>query len=247
MLHDLSLQINEGEFIAIVGYSGSGKSTLISLIAGLLMPDSGDLEFDGQNITAPSPDRAVVFQNYSLLPWLSAFENIKLAVEESRPDLARSERDQHCLQYLAMVNLSHAKDKLPSQLSGGMRQRVALARALAMQPRLLLLDEPLSALDALTRVNLQDEILQVWEQHRTTVLMITNDVDEAILMADRVIPLMPGPKATLGTPLPVALPRPRHRAACRVSSRFRELRGEIIRTLTSARHSQYSDKVGVAG
>ncbi|MCX7103515.1 MAG: ABC transporter ATP-binding protein, partial [Methylobacter sp.] len=193
ILNNINLSIKAGEFVAIVGFSGSGKTTLISTIAGLIQADSGEVLKQGMPITEPGPDRGVVFQNYSLMPWLTVFENVALAVDQIFKNWPAEQRRAHTEKYVKMVNLGAAMDKKPAELSGGMRQRVNVARALAASPDILLLDEPLSALDALTRGNLQDEILQIWEQEKKTVILITNDVDEAIYMADRVIPLNPGP------------------------------------------------------
>lgn len=231
VLNNINLEIRDGEFIAIVGFSGSGKTTLISAIAGLVFPDSGDVLKQGKPITAPGPDRGVVFQNYSLMPWLTVFENVALAVDEIFKDWPAEKRKAHTEKYVHMVNLGAAMDKKPAELSGGMRQRVNVARALAASPDILLLDEPLSALDALTRGNLQDEILQIWEQEKKTVILITNDVDEAIIMADRVIPLNPGPDATLGPAFTIDLARPRDRTALNHDEEFKRLRAEITRYL----------------
>ncbi|MGZ5028238.1 MAG: ABC transporter ATP-binding protein [Methylobacter sp.] len=231
ILNNINLSIKEGEFIAIVGFSGSGKTTLISTIAGLIQADSGDVLKQGQPITAPGPDRGVVFQNYSLMPWLTVFENVALAVDEIFKDWTPEQRRAHTEKYVKMVNLGAAMDKKPAELSGGMRQRVNVARALAASPDILLLDEPLSALDALTRGNLQDEILQIWEQEKKTVILITNDVDEAIYMADRVIPLNPGPDATFGPDFPINIERPRDRTALNHNAEFKRLRAEITRYL----------------
>lgn len=228
VLSDINLEIEQGEFVAIVGYSGAGKTTLISLIAGLDTPDAGAIHLAGRAVTRPGPDRGVVFQNYSLLPWMTVFRNIYLAVDRVFPSWSRAQKEEHVERYLAMVNLTAARDKKPSQLSGGMRQRVALARALAMEPQVLLMDEPLSALDALTRATLQDEIVRIWERDQKTVVMITNDVDEGILLADRIIPLSAGPDATLGPSVKVDLPRPRDRKAMNHDPRFREIRREVI-------------------
>src|SRR6266436_3208578 len=206
VLHDINLQIEKGEFVAIVGYSGAGKTTLISLIAGLLKPDTGSLTLNDLEITEPGPDRGVVFQNYSLLPWFTVYENILLAVEQVSPNWSAAKKEQHVQDYIELVNLGPARDQRPGELSGGMRQRVSLARALAMNPQILLLDEPLSALDALTRATLQTEIERIWEQDRKTVVLITNDVDEGILLADRIIPLSAGPNATLGPSIVVNIP-----------------------------------------
>ena len=228
VLHDINLSIEEGEFVAIVGYSGAGKTTLISLIAGLIRPDAGKATLKGLEITEPGPDRGIVFQNYSLLPWLTVYENIHLAVDQIFPNWSSEKKRTHTEHYIAMVNLTPAQCKRPGELSGGMRQRVSVARALACEPQILLLDEPLSALDALTRATLQEEIVRIWEQDKRTVVMITNDVDEGILMADRIIPLSAGPKATLGKSIPVPLARPRDRKALNHDPEFKELRRTVI-------------------
>ncbi|WP_347985849.1 nitrate ABC transporter ATP-binding protein [Methylomonas sp. AM2-LC] len=231
ILKDINLEIRAGEFIAIVGFSGSGKTTLISLIAGLIQADSGEVLKNGLAILQPGPDRGVVFQNYSLMPWLTVFDNVALAVDAIFKDWTPSQRRAHTEKYVRMVNLGAAMDKKPAELSGGMRQRVNVARALAANPDILLLDEPLSALDALTRGNLQDEILQIWEQEKKTVILITNDVDEAIYMADRVIPLKPGPNASFGPAFNIDLERPRDRTALNHNPEFKRLRAEITRYL----------------
>ncbi|MGN6555552.1 MAG: ABC transporter ATP-binding protein [Verrucomicrobiota bacterium] len=228
VLRDINLSISEGEFVAIVGYSGAGKTTLMSLIAGLSQPDEGQVTLRGEPVLEPSPDRAIVFQNYSLLPWLSVFENIALAVDEVFHTWPTEKRREHVEKYIAMVNLTPARDKKPRELSGGMRQRVSVARALAMDPRILLLDEPLSALDALTRAVLQDEIARIWSEARKTVVLITNDVDEGILLADRIIPLSAGPGATLGPSVNVDIERPRDRKALNHDPRFKAIRRDVI-------------------
>ena len=228
VLRDLNLDIARGEFVAIVGYSGSGKTTLISLLAGLLRPDEGSVIIDGKEVTGPGPDRGIVFQNYSLLPWLSVFDNIALAVDQLFPDWPKEKRCEHIERFIAMVNLTPARNKRPHELSGGMRQRVSVARALAMNPEMLLLDEPLSALDALTRATLQDEIEQIWERDRKTVVLITNDVDEGLLLADRVIPLSAGPGATLGPAVEVDLDRPRDRKTIQRDPHFKRLRTQVL-------------------
>ena len=231
VLKNINLTIEEGEFIAIVGFTGSGKSTLINLISGLIHPDEGEILLKGKRITEPGPDRGVVFQNYSLLPWLTVYGNIELAVKQVFPNLNAKERDGHVAKYIEMVNLTSAIHKHPSKLSGGMRQRVSVARALAMDPEILLLDEPLSALDALTRGSLQIEIERIWRESKKTVLMITNDVDEAILLADRVIPLTPGPGATLGTAFDIDFSRPRDKADINADPNFKMERNDINRYL----------------
>ncbi len=231
ILKNINLDVAEGEFIAIVGFSGSGKTTLVSLIAGLLQANSGELLKSGKQITEPAPDRGVVFQNYSLMPWLTVYENVALAVDEIFKHWTAEQRHFHTEKYVKMVNLGAAMHKMPAELSGGMRQRVNVARALAANPEILLLDEPLSALDALTRGNMQDEILQIWSQEKKTVILITNDVDEAIYMADRVIPLTLAPNATFGESFIVDIPRPRNRTELNHNENFKQLRGEITRYL----------------
>ena len=231
VLHDINLRIDRGEFIAIVGFSGSGKTTLISTIAGLVQPDAGQVRLQGKPVAGPGPERGVVFQSYSLMPWLTVYGNVALAVDAVFRNQNRAERDELTRKYIEMVGLSHALERRPAELSGGMRQRVAVARALAMRPEILLLDEPLSALDALTRAKLQDEIVQIWERERKTVVLITNDVDEAILLADRIIPLTPGPRATLGPEFKVPLERPRDRTAMNHSPAYRGLRKDITEYL----------------
>jgi nitrate/nitrite transport system ATP-binding protein len=228
VLRDINLHINEGEFVAIVGYSGAGKTTLMALMAGLIRPDDGTVTLKGEEVTEPSPDRAIIFQNYSLLPWLSVYENIALAVDEVFSSWPAEKRREHVEKHIAMVNLTPAREKKPRELSGGMRQRVSVARALAMDPKILLMDEPLSALDALTRAVLQDEIARIWADSKKTVVLITNDVDEGIMVADRIIPLSAGPGATLGPSVQVDIERPRNRKALNHDPRFKEIRKEII-------------------
>ncbi len=231
ILKDINLSIEEGEFVAIVGFSGSGKTTLMSSIAGLITPDSGEILLEGKLVKEPAPERGIVFQSYSLMPWLTVFGNIALGVDAVFSSMSAAERQAHIHKYIDMVGLSHAVDLRPAELSGGMRQRVAVARALAISPDILLLDEPLSALDALTRAKLQDEIEQIWSQEKKTVILITNDVDEAILLADRIIPLNPGPNATLGPEFKVDIPRPRDRTEMNHNDTFKRLRGEVTRYL----------------
>jgi nitrate/nitrite transport system ATP-binding protein len=231
VLAGVNLEISRGEFVAIVGYSGSGKTTLISLIAGLTRPDSGSVKLNDLEITAPGPDRGVVFQNYSLLPWLTVSQNIALAVDQVFPNHSAEKREQLVTAAITTVNLTPHAHKLPRELSGGQRQRVSVARALAMDPQVLLLDEPLSALDALTRATLQDEFERIWEKDKKTVVLITNDVDEALLLADRIIPLTPGPGATLGPSFPVTLARPRDRKALNHDPEFKRLRALVTNEL----------------
>ena len=228
VLRDVNLSIEEGEFVAIVGYSGAGKTTLISMIAGLLKPDTGTVKLRGELITEPSPERGMVFQNYSLLPWLTVAENVALAVDQVFPQWTADQRRAQVDKYLAMVNLTPARGKLPRELSGGMRQRVSVARALAAEPKILLLDEPLGALDALTRATLQDEIVRIWEQDRRTIVLITNDVDEGIMTAARIIPLSAGPGATLGPSVAVDIARPRDRKTLNSNPDFKHVRKQVI-------------------
>jgi nitrate/nitrite transport system ATP-binding protein len=227
VLNNVNLAIEEGEFVALVGFSGSGKTTLVSTLAGLIKPDAGEVLFKGKPVEGAAPERAVVFQSYSLMPWLSVTGNVALAVNAVHAGKPAAERAAMVLRYIRMVGLSHAADRRPAELSGGMRQRVAVARALAMEPELLLLDEPLSALDALTRAKLQDEIEAIWESNRRTVVLVTNDVDEALLLADRVIALLPGGAEGLGREFRNDLPRPRDRLSVNDNPRFKELRAEI--------------------
>ena len=241
VLRDINLTLAEGEFVAIVGFSGSGKTTLISLIAGLLQADAGEVLLKGAPVRGPGPDRGVVFQNYSLMPWMTVRQNVALAVDQIFPDLSAAERRARVDKYIEMVGLSHAVDRRPAELSGGMRQRVNVARALSANPEILLLDEPLSALDALTRANLQDEILRIWEQERKTVVLITNDVDEGLLMADRIIPLNPGPGATFGPEFRINLARPRDRTAMNHDPEFKRLRKEVTEYLMRVGAEQSSD------
>jgi len=232
VLQHIHLSVEEGEFLAIVGFSGSGKSTLINMIAGLIEPDEGEILLQGKPITGPGPDRGVVFQNYSLLPWLTVSGNVALAVNQVFPEWSKAKREAHVRKFVDMVHLGPAAYKRPAELSGGMRQRVSVARALAMNPAMLLLDEPLGALDALTRADLQDEIENIWSTDKKTVILITNDVDEAILLADRIIPLNPGPRATLGPDFEVKLNRPRDRTDLNLNPEFRKLRSQIIHYLS---------------
>jgi len=234
VLKGATLEIAKGEFVAILGFSGAGKTTLINLMAGLETPDAGEVRFKGRAVTGPGPERGLVFQSYSLMPWLSVGENVRLAVDAVHGAKPKAERAAIVARHVAMVGLAHAIDRRPAELSGGMRQRVAVARALAMDPEMLLLDEPLSALDALTRANLQDEIERIWEAGdgaggRKTVVLVTNDVDEAILLADRIVIL--NPDGTLGEAFPVTLPRPRDRAGVNHDPAFKRLRARVTQCL----------------
>lgn len=231
-LRDVNFNIKEGEFISIIGHSGCGKSTVLNLIAGLIEPTEGHLFCNGREIAGPGPERAVVFQNHSLLPWLTCAENIYLAVDrvfgktETKAQLA--ERTKAALE---LVGLSHATDKRPHEISGGMKQRVGIARAFAMEPKVLLLDEPFGALDALTRANLQDELMKIMAKSGATAVMVTHDVDEAVLLSDRIVMMTNGPEATIGEILPVQLTRPRKRLELAEDKEYNHLRSEVLKFL----------------
>jgi len=231
-LKDINLNIRRGEFITLIGHSGCGKSTLLNLIAGLLFPTSGVMICAEREIAGPGPDRGVVFQNHSLLPWLTCFENVHLAVErvfgatESKAQLA-----QRTSEALSLVHLSHAEQKHPHEISGGMKQRVGIARALSMQPKVLLMDEPFGALDALTRAHLQDELMKIVAATQSTVVMVTHDVDEAVLLSDRIVMMTNGPAATIGEIIEVDLDKPRNRLALANDARYHKLRGEVLEFL----------------
>jgi nitrate/nitrite transport system ATP-binding protein len=231
-LKDIDLKIARGEFITLIGHSGCGKSTLLNLIAGLLLPSSGIMLCAEREIAGPGPDRGVVFQNHSLLPWLTCFDNVYLAVErvfgktESKAQLTERVKDA-----LALVHLTHAEQKYPHEISGGMKQRVGIARALSMQPKVLLMDEPFGALDALTRAHLQDELMKIVAATGSTVVMVTHDVDEAVLLSDRIVMMTNGPAATIGEILTVDLPKPRDRLALANDARYHKLRGAVLEFL----------------
>jgi nitrate/nitrite transport system ATP-binding protein len=236
-LRDVNLSVRQGEFVSIIGHSGCGKSTLLNLISGLNEASSGVLVCAGREISGPGPDRSVVFQNHSLLPWMTCFENVYLAVErvfggkEAKADLQRRTNEA-----LALVGLESAAQKYPHEISGGMKQRVGIARALSMQPKVLLLDEPLGALDALTRAHLQDEILRIVAATGCTTIMVTHDVDEAVLLSDRVVMMTNGPAATIGQILSVDLPRPRSRLTLVDDPRYQGLRSEVLKFLYARQH-----------
>ncbi|MCK9200446.1 MAG: ABC transporter ATP-binding protein [Gallionella sp.] len=231
-LKDIDLKIERGEFITLIGHSGCGKSTLLNLIAGLLLPTDGVMLCADREIAGPGPDRGVVFQNHSLLPWLTCFDNVYLAVERvfgATEDKALLR--QRTKEALALVHLSHAEQKYPHEISGGMKQRVGIARALSMQPRVLLMDEPFGALDALTRAHLQDELMKIVAATNSTVVMVTHDVDEAVLLSDRIVMMTNGPAATIGEILTVDLPKPRNRLALATDARYHALRGGVLEFL----------------
>jgi nitrate/nitrite transport system ATP-binding protein len=227
-LQGIDLKIRKGEFVTLIGHSGCGKSTLLSMVAGLTPPTEGVIVLEGKEIDGPGPDRGVVFQNHALLPWLTCTENIALAVEAVFPHMSRKEQKDRVGHFLDMVGLTEAAQKRPAELSGGMRQRVGIARALAIRPKVLLLDEPFGALDALTRGHLQDELLRIWEKFGTTVLMVTHDVDEALLLSDRVVMMTRGPAATIGRIVPIPFRRPRSRIELVRQSGYQHWKGEIL-------------------
>ncbi len=211
VLQDVNLNIEAGEFICVIGHSGCGKSTLLNMVSGFSQPTEGVVLLQGQPITQPGPDRMVVFQNYSLLPWLTAFENVYLGLDSVYPEKSGAEKKAIARDNLEMVGLSDSLDKKPTQLSGGMKQRVAIARALATRPQVLILDEPFGALDAITKEELQEELLKIWNEHRCTVLMITHDIDEALFLSDRLVMMTNGPAANIGEIMTMPFPRPRDR------------------------------------
>ena len=229
VLQGIDLQVQRGEFIALIGHSGCGKSTVLNIVAGLLQPTRGGVILDGREVNAPGPDRAVVFQNHSLLPWLTVYQNVEIAVDKTfARTRSKAERRDWILHNLEMVNMTHALQRLPSEISGGMKQRVGIARALAMEPKVLLLDEPFGALDALTRAHLQDEVMRIQAELHNTVLMITHDVDEAVLLCDRIVMMTNGPAATIGQVLTVDLPRPRDRIALADDPHYNHCRHEVL-------------------
>ncbi len=231
-LQDINVSIREGEFVTLIGHSGCGKSTLLNMVAGLLQPTSGVLLCAGREIAGPGPDRGVVFQNHSLLPWLTCAENVYLAVERVfGAGETKAQLKARTLKALDLVQLTHAADKRPNEISGGMKQRVGIARALSMEPKVLLLDEPFGALDALTRAHLQDELLKIVAKTGSTVLMVTHDVDEAVLLSDRIVMMTNGPAATVGDIVAVGLARPRERMALVKDARYHELRGRVLEFL----------------
>ncbi len=228
VLDDVNLIVNQGEFICVIGHSGCGKSTLLNMVSGFNFPTSGQVLLEGQPITKPGPDRMVVFQNYALLPWLTAFENIYLAVSAVYADQPTAQKRAITWEHLSMVGLADAADKKPPQLSGGMRQRVSIARALAISPKVLILDEPFGALDAITKEELQEELLKIWNQNRCTVLMITHDIDEALFLADKLVMMTNGPHAKIGDVMEIPFPRPRDRTRIMEDPQYYQLRNYAL-------------------
>lgn len=236
VLRDVDLQVERGEFVSIIGHSGCGKSTLLNVVAGLLPVTTGAVILDRQAVDAPGPDRAVVFQNHSLLPWLSVYENVRLGVDKVFGGTkSRAERHDWTLHNLDLVQMGHARGKRPHEVSGGMKQRVGIARALAMEPKVLLLDEPFGALDALTRAHLQDSVMDIHAKLNNTVLMITHDVDEAALLSDRIVMMTNGPAATIGQVLEVNLPRPRKRLDLVADAAYLRARAGVLEFLYARR------------
>lgn len=246
-LRDVDLHVEKGEFISLIGHSGCGKSTVLNIIAGLHQATEGGVLLEGKEVNTPGPDRAVVFQNHSLLPWLTVYENVELAVERVfKKTKTREARKEWALHNLELVNMSHALNKLPGEISGGMKQRVGIARCLAMQPKVLLMDEPFGALDALTRAQLQESLMEIQAELGNTVIMITHDVDEAVLLSDRIVMMSNGPAATIGQILEVDLPRPRDRLALAEDPAFVHTRQQVLEFLY-AKHSVARDGVTEAG
>lgn len=231
VLDNINLTIQENEFVSLIGHSGCGKSTLLKMVAGLEHPTSGLVTLEGKAIRKPGAERMMVFQHYSLLPWLTVRENIRLAVDEVLDRASHAEKSQIVNEHLAMVNLTAAANKYPDEISGGMKQRVGIARALAIRPKMLLMDEPFGALDALTRGKLQREVLNIWENNRQAVMMVTHDVDEALYMSDRIVMLTNGPHAQIGEILEVPFPHPRDRSALREDPLYYELRNHALKFL----------------
>ncbi|MGB3624146.1 MAG: ABC transporter ATP-binding protein [Ketobacter sp.] len=236
-LDNVTLSIQKGEFVSLIGHSGCGKSTVLNIVAGLLVASQGTVLLEDNEVTAPGPERAVVFQNHSLLPWLSSYQNVELAVKQVfKNTMSKAEMDDWIRHNLSLVHMDHALNKRPGEISGGMKQRVGIARALAMRPKVLLMDEPFGALDALTRAHLQDSVMEIQAELNNTVIMITHDVDEAVLLSDRIVMMTNGPAATIGEILEIDLPRPRHRLQLADDAHYNHLRAEVLRFLHE-RHS----------
>lgn len=228
VLDGVNLTVNEGEFVCVIGHSGCGKSTLLDMVSGFNTPTTGQVSLNGKSIEKPGPDRMVVFQNYCLLPWKTAFENVYLAVNAVYPDKTKAEKIEITQANIKLVGLEEAADKKPGQLSGGMKQRVSIARALSIRPEILILDEPFGALDAITKEELQEELLDIWEEHRITVMMITHDIDEALFLADRLVMMSNGPSAKIGEVMEIPFDRPRDREVVMDDPRYYELRNHAL-------------------
>ncbi|MGX9418297.1 ABC transporter ATP-binding protein [Vibrio sp. RC27] len=230
-LKNVNFQIQQGEFVSLIGHSGCGKSTVLNLVAGLLNPTDGGVIVDGKEVDGPGPERAVVFQNHSLLPWLTVYQNVELAVKQIAKGKSKQWVREQTDHYLDLINMVHAKDKRPDEISGGMKQRVGIARALALQPKVLLMDEPFGALDALTRAHLQDSLMKIQADLNNTVIMITHDVDEAVLLSDKIVMMTNGPAATIGEVLDINLPRPRNRVELADDVEYQRCRQSVLRFL----------------
>jgi bicarbonate transport system ATP-binding protein len=228
VLENINLEVAQGEFVCVIGHSGCGKSTLLNMVSGFATPTSGQVLLEGKPITKPGPDRMVVFQGYALLPWMTAYQNVHLAIDSVHPNLPESQKREIALEHLAMVGLTEAADKKITQISGGMKQRVAIARALSIRPEVLILDEPFGALDAITKEELQEELLSIWNTQKCTVLMITHDIDEALFLADRLVMMTNGPAAGIGEVLNIDFPRPRSREEIMENPRYYELRNSAL-------------------
>ncbi len=228
VLDGVNLSVSEGEFVCLIGHSGCGKSTLLNMVAGFSQPTDGEVRLSGKPVSEPGPDRMMVFQNYALLPWLTAYENVYLGVDSVYPNKPKGEKNAIVQHHLEMVGLTEAADKKPSQISGGMKQRVAIARALSIRPEVLILDEPFGALDAITKEELQEELLHIWREHKVTVLMITHDIDEALFLADRLVMMTNGPSAKIGEVLDIPFKRPRKRTRIMEDPTYYELRNYAL-------------------
>ncbi len=244
-LEDVNLKVKKGEFVSIIGHSGCGKSTVLNIIAGLYQATAGGVILNGKEVTEPGPERAMVFQNHSLLPWLTAYENVELAVKTVFKGVKSKAEMREWIEYkMQLVHMEHAMHKRPDEISGGMKQRVGIARALAMEPEVLLLDEPFGALDALTRAHLQDSVMEIQSDLGNTMMMVTHDVDEAVLLSDRIVMMTNGPAATVGEILPVDIERPRERIAVSESTEYNHCRHEVLRFLYE-RHGKKEDEKNV--
>ncbi|MBE4579814.1 ABC transporter ATP-binding protein [Vibrio navarrensis] len=239
-LKNVDMQIDKGEFISLIGHSGCGKSTVLNLVAGLHLPTDGGVVVDGREVSGPEPERAVVFQNHSLLPWLSVYQNVELAVKQVAKGQSKAQIKQQVFHYLDLIQMAHAADKRPDEISGGMKQRVGIARALALQPKVLLMDEPFGALDALTRARLQDALMAIQAELNNTVIMITHDVDEAVLLSDKIVMMTNGPAATIGEVLHIDLPRPRDRVALAENAQYQHYRQSVLKFLYEKQHKNES-------
>lgn len=237
-LKNVNMQIKKGEFISLIGHSGCGKSTVLNLVAGLHLPTTGGVIVDGREVSGPGPERAVVFQNHSLLPWLTVYQNVELAVEQIAENRGKEWVQEQVEHYLDLIQMSHAADKRPDEISGGMKQRVGIARALALQPKVLLMDEPFGALDALTRARLQDSLMAIQAELNNTVIMITHDVDEAVLLSDKIVMMTNGPAATIGEVLEIDLPRPRNRVDLADDAKYLKYRQSVLKFLYEKQSKQ---------